>query len=273
MVIYNSHPGPDFRAYHLPSTTRIPPLETMSATTSRGSSSPSQPTSGALAYDNVIRRVLSANNLKAAQLEPFISSIPDGTPHVALSAAYNHERRLDWLAFLHAGRQTLLIRINSSRLTPKQEKDFRLNLAQFIEVLLEENIAGFIAYDADVLAAALFLDCGIRLHQCHDVQSLPSPDSFHKFGYTKSLFERPGAPFTQSTYATLFNDSSKAPDCQSNLVGRAWGALTIGARQSMVLRESIPLNTTDVSNEVSLTSPINTQSYGPYSFADSILDS
>lgn len=206
-----------------------------------------------MAFENVTRRVLSANNLKAAQLEPFLSSIPDGTPHVALSAAYTPERKLEWLAFLHAGQQALLVHISPSKLTPKQEKDFRQNLAQFIEALLEENIAGFIAYDADVLAAALFLDCGIRFQQCHDIQSLPPPASFHKFGYSKSLFERKGAIFTQSTYATLFDNSSKAPNSQDNLVGRAWGALNIGARESKAIRGSIPLDTTYLPNEVSLT--------------------
>lgn len=205
-----------------------------------------------MSFAPVTHHVLHASRLKAPQLEAFLDTIPVGAPYVAVSAAYGAERQIEWLAFLHAGQQAIVIHIDSKSASPAQKKRFRRILADFMEAVVREYSIGFIAYDADVLATALFLECGVRLERCHNVQTIRVVEPLNSFGYTKELFKRSGAIFDRSQYRILLDDRSKSPDRLNALLGRAWGALAISAREAKELENSTAIETADLSDEVSL---------------------
>jgi len=191
--------------------------------------------------------VIVASQLRAHHLEALLEANTD-SPFLALSAAYGARRKLEWLAFVHGGNQPVVIKLDFP--TTQKTRHFQTIVNNFLGVMGGSSMK-FIAYNADVLAAGLFLDCGVRLKQCINVHTIPKDGEKTSFSYTNTVIRAAyDENLTYSEYRTLFDDRAKCPNRLDALVGRGTMALMIGARTTGKVPRKVIIDVSQLSEEV-----------------------
>jgi hypothetical protein len=182
---------------------------------------------------------ITASQLRAHHLTEFLQDNPDA-PFLALSAAYGVGRKLEWIALARAGRQALVIQVvgldrdrdrNRNRNQKPKHQQFHTILEDFLDKVTRETSTRLIAYNADLLAAGLFLDCGVRLEHCIDIQSIDKNGHEASFSYTRDMVKKDcEEKLTYHEYLSRFNDRAKSPDRLATLVERGMMALMVAKR-------------------------------------------
>lgn len=175
-----------------------------------------------------------------------MSSLPDSDGIVAISAAYGSQRKLEWLLFLSSALVPLMIRVN-----PKRTKaGASYSLAKFMNNLVDVRGARLIAYNADVLAASLFLHCDIRLSKCYNIQTLKPRYTLDTFEYIRGVCQRYGAHLQMGYHQALFNERSKEEHRNNAMLGRAWFGLEVARMHEDLIRQAKYIDTTSIPAEV-----------------------
>lgn len=185
-------------------------------------------------------------SLKEDTFLRFMTTLPRDASFVALSGAYAPDRRLTNLAFLHADQQAVTINLAHDATDPEAHQRFQAMLQSTMECIAQKTARGLIAYDAEVLASALFLDWGVRLPPCFNLEVNYSPRALGNYSFTRKLFETPKAPFTPSLYEALFDYGDPA-----QMISRAWGALTAAYEYAKRVNRYKPVNTMALPVQVS----------------------
>ena len=196
---------------------------------------------------DTVMNIVTASQLRAHHFEAFMHATSNSC-FLALSAAYGARRRLEWIALVHDSHQALVIKLDF----PSNQKSRYSILNNFMDTFTRQSSMKFIAYSADVLAAGLFLDCGIRLKHCIDIHSINEDGDKASFSYTRNTVRAiSDETLTYSEYCSLFDDRAKSPDHLDHLVGRGTMALMIGARLAGEIPRKAKINTGPLSGEAS----------------------
>lgn len=171
---------------------------------------------------------VTADALNAHHLSTFLASLDQTSSNCGVSATYDSQRRLEQLAFCglaNKGVSFSAIVIRFSAKSPSKEGG---SLGRFLAHLLDSlTVAGdaLFAFDADLVAAALFLDCaGVRISHLVDIQSLnPSLDR-NDGRFIRAAFGDKPLPFSHKAF---YDDGPKSPSYANALLWRAWAAVKI----------------------------------------------
>lgn len=197
-----------------------------------------------LPYATIASVEVAYSQLKAQDTTRFTGSLTGSDPVVAVSAAYGSHQKLEWLMFLNSEQTPLLIRFGNKRL-----KTNRPVLSHFLDQLVLKGVR-LIAYGADKLAASLFLECGVRLTKCYNVQTMKPRSSLDTFNDIMSLCQRANFNLKRSVYDTLFNDRSKREHRAVSLLGRAWFALLVARLEEKAMSQARWIDTKKIPEEV-----------------------
>ena len=190
---------------------------------------------------------IAASQLRAHHLTEFLQDNPD-TPFLALSAAYGVGRKLKGIALVHA-RQALVVQIVGLE-HDRNHQPFHTILEDFLDKVTRETSTKLIAYNADLLAAGLHLDCGVRLKNCINIQSIDKDGHTASFEYTMAMVgEKFGVELTHHGYCSLFDDRAKSHEPLATLVKRGRLALEVGATTGGIPQKA-KINMSLLSDEV-----------------------
>lgn len=215
---------------------------------------------------------VTATSLAAQHLNDFIAALSTHVAHVGISAAYGSFRRLEWLALCRADDSSaspaaLVIHMNVtlSNTSESATRSRRL-LAEFLNML---TLGGrrLIAYDADILATALFLECGIRLRHCFNVQSINVARKLGEREFTRTVLRLDGDKMSLASHQAFFNDRSKAVGRSESLLGRAWAAFEISFLEKSLVSKAQWIDTSGLTEDVRSDFPYFPLSWDSHSLA------